>query len=119
MTRARRAIDCTRVGTSGSYITRLLDPKSEKATEEYGLASRIAELLFNVALCLRSPRIDAVFEIFKLRVDEFRLLEARANEWRGESRLEAFICRESRLTSLRRVIKSRAIWIFFISWRGA
>ncbi len=66
------------------FITLLLDPKSEKATEEYGLTSRIVDLLFNVALCLRSPGIDAVFEIFKLRVDEFRLLEARANEWRGE-----------------------------------
>ncbi len=39
--------------------------------------SRIVDLLFNVAWCLRSPGIDAVFEIFKLRVDEFRLLD----EW--------------------------------------
>ncbi len=39
--------------------------------------------------CLRSPEIGAVFEIFKLSVDELRLVETRADEWRGESRMEA------------------------------
>ncbi len=77
-------IDCTRLGTSGSYITLLLDPKSEKATEEYCRKSRIVDLLFNVAWCLRSPKIDAVFAIFKLSVDELRLVETRADKWRGE-----------------------------------
>ncbi len=54
-----------------------------------GRKSRIVDLLFNVAWCLRSPEIDAVFEIFKLSVDELRLVERRADEWRGESRMEA------------------------------
>ncbi len=73
----RREIDCTRVGTSGSYITLLQDPKSENATEENGRKSRIADLLFNVAWCLRSPEIDAVFDIFTLSVDELRGRESR------------------------------------------
>ncbi len=80
MARARRAIDCMRLGTSGSYITLLLDPKSENATEENGRKSRIADLLFNVAWCLGSPEIDAVFEVFTLSVDEFSLVETRADE---------------------------------------
>ncbi len=79
----------TCVGTSGSYITLLLDPKSVKATEEDGRKSRIADLLSNVTWCLRSPEIDAVFEIFKLSVDELRLVVTRADEWKGESRMEA------------------------------
>ncbi len=44
---------------------------------------------FNVAWCLRSPEIDTVFEIFKSNVDELRLAEKRADEWRGESGMEA------------------------------
>ncbi len=57
---------------------------------ENGRKTRIADLLFNLAWCLRSPEIDAVFDISTLSVDEFRLLEARANEWRGESRMEVW-----------------------------
>ncbi len=47
------------------------------------------DLLFNVPWCLRSPEIDTVFEIFKLSVDELRLVDTRADEWRGESRMVA------------------------------
>ncbi len=47
------------------------------------------DLLFIVARCLRSPKIDAAFAIFKENVDEWRLVETRADEWRGESRMEA------------------------------
>ncbi len=75
--RARIAIDRTRLGTSGSYITLLLDPKSENSMEENGRKSRIADLPFNVAWCLRSPEIDAVFEISTLSVDELRGRESR------------------------------------------
>ncbi len=59
------------------YITLLLDPKLEKATEEEEQKSRIVDLPFNVAQCLRSPEIEAMFEILKLKVDELRLDEAR------------------------------------------
>ncbi len=62
------------------YITLLLDP--EKATGEDGRKSRIADLLFNMARCLRSTEIEAMFEILKLMVDELRLVEARVDEWR-------------------------------------
>ncbi len=65
------------------YITPLLYPKSEKATEEESRKSRILDLLFHMAQCLRSPEIEAMFEILKLRVDELRLVEARDDEWRG------------------------------------
>ncbi len=44
-----------------------------------------------MAWCLRSPEIDAVFEIFKLNVDELRLVETRADEWTYRSRVEANI----------------------------
>ncbi len=49
------------------YITLLLDPKSEKATEEDGRTLRIADLRFNVAWYLRSPEIDEVLKTFKFR----------------------------------------------------
>ncbi len=42
-----------------------------------------------MAWCLGSPEIDAVFEIFELSVDELRLVETRADEWGGGSRMEA------------------------------
>ncbi len=51
---------------------------------------RKMELLFIVARCLRSPEIDAVFNISTLSVDELRLVETRADEWRAESRMEAW-----------------------------
>ncbi len=35
-----------------------------------------------MARCLRSPEIEAMFKILKLRVDELRLDEARVDEWR-------------------------------------
>ncbi len=37
----------------------------------------------------KSRNVDAVFAIFKLSADEVRLVETRADEWRGELRMEA------------------------------
>ncbi len=43
---------------------------------------RIVHLFFNVARCLRSPEIEVMFEILKLGVNEFKLVEARVDELR-------------------------------------
>ncbi len=50
-------------------ITLLLNPTSEKTTEEEARKSRIADLLFNVARCLIRAEIEAMFEVLKLRAE--------------------------------------------------
>ncbi len=63
------------------YVNLLLDPKSENAAEEEDRQSKIADLLFNVAWCLKSAEIQAVFEIFKLRVGGLRLVLTTVDAW--------------------------------------
>ncbi len=71
------------------YITLVLDPKLQKATKEEGRNYRIVDLLFNVARCQKSPEVGTLFEILTLSVNELRLVETRADEWRGQTKLEA------------------------------
>ncbi len=69
----------------GTYTSRVEAHIVETRDDE----PRKMDLLFIVARCLRSPEIGAVFVIFKLSVDELRLVDTRADELRGESRMEA------------------------------
>ncbi len=41
----------------GCYIALLLDPKSEKVTVEKGRNTKDEDLLFNVPLCIRGPKL--------------------------------------------------------------
>ncbi len=54
---------CSDKLSASHYITLLLDLKSEKTTEEKDRKSKI------VAQRLKSPEIEALVEILKLRVD--------------------------------------------------
>ncbi len=63
-------------------MTLLLDPKLERSMEQESRKSRIVDLRFDVAWCLRSPEIEALIGILKLRAYELRLVETRFDEWR-------------------------------------
>ncbi len=63
-----------RAGASSSQLPHNPPPRSEVGEGDRGS-------LFNGARRLRSPEIEALFEIFKLRVDELRLVETRIYEW--------------------------------------